>query len=112
MNTPPSLLDVLRATADFVPQGEPAGNLTLAEGRFEGRAILGAFIENRIASGSIGTGLLLSVVFVTCSAVARDFTVNATASPGAAVDLSAERSSSVWCAGTYFGSHLCSRFVR
>lgn len=55
MNTPPSLLDALRATADFVPQGEPVGNLTLAEGRFEGRAILGAFIENRIASGSIGT---------------------------------------------------------
>lgn len=71
MNASPTLLDALRATVAFTPLGDPAGNLTLAEGRLEDRSLLGVFVENRIASGSIGTKEVARLVPALRSAGAR-----------------------------------------
>jgi hypothetical protein len=65
---PTPILDALRATLAFEPVGDPAGNLTLGRGTFEGRPVHVALVENRIASGSLGAtesqrlGALLRIV--------------------------------------------------
>jgi acetyl-CoA carboxylase beta subunit len=48
------VLDKLRAALAFEAMGEPAGNLTVGRGRFEGRAVRVAIVENRAASGALG----------------------------------------------------------
>jgi hypothetical protein len=49
------VLEALRATLALEPLGEPAGNLTIARGTFERRPVHVALVENRAASGSIGS---------------------------------------------------------
>ena len=49
------VLDRLREALAFERLGEPAGNLTVGRGRFEGRAVRVAIVENRVASGALGT---------------------------------------------------------
>jgi Carboxyl transferase domain len=52
---PASVLDALRAAIAFEALGERSGNVTVGRGRFEGRALRMGLVENRVASGSIGT---------------------------------------------------------
>jgi hypothetical protein len=52
---PPSpLRDALRSAIGFEPAGEPAGNVTVGRGALDGRSLHAAFVENRVASGSLG----------------------------------------------------------
>jgi Carboxyl transferase domain/Malonate decarboxylase gamma subunit (MdcE) len=51
---PPSLADALRKALSVQPVGSASGNLTVYRGSLDGHAVHVAFIENRIASGSIG----------------------------------------------------------
>jgi len=53
--TAPQLREALAEAIAFEPQGDPAGNLTLGRGRWEGGLLRVAFVDNRIASGSLGT---------------------------------------------------------
>jgi hypothetical protein len=55
VSTPAGLLDALRATIAFAPSGAPAGNLTVGLGALDGRAVRAALVENRTASGAIGS---------------------------------------------------------
>ncbi len=50
----PSLLDALRETTGFAPEGAATGNLTLGHGRLGELSFGMAIVENRIASGSVG----------------------------------------------------------
>lgn len=52
---PGALADALRSTVSFEQQGEPAGNVTVGRGHLDGTPVRVAFIENRSASGSLGT---------------------------------------------------------
>jgi len=49
------LLETLKAATGFEPVGEPAGNTTLGRGTFDGKPLHIALVENRMASGSIGS---------------------------------------------------------
>ena len=49
------ILEALRATLALEPIGEPSGNLTIARGTFERRPVHVALVENRVASGSLGS---------------------------------------------------------
>ena len=49
------LFEALRAALAFEPVGEPAGNVTLARGALGGKPVHVALVENRTASGSIGS---------------------------------------------------------
>jgi len=51
---PPSLAAIQAALA-FEPLGDAAGNVTIGTGRFDGAAVHLALVENRAASGSIGS---------------------------------------------------------
>jgi hypothetical protein len=51
---PYPLLDALKEAVGFEPLGEPAANVTVGRGRFDGRPVHVALVENRGASGSIG----------------------------------------------------------
>jgi Malonate decarboxylase gamma subunit (MdcE) len=51
----PPILDALRSTLAFEPVGQAAGNLTIGRGSFKGRPLHMALVENRIASGSLGS---------------------------------------------------------
>ena len=53
--TPTETLQLLKTTTGFKPLGEPVGNLTLGRGTLNGRTAHIAVIENKVASGSIGT---------------------------------------------------------
>jgi acetyl-CoA carboxylase beta subunit len=48
------LREALGAALALAPVGAPAGNVTVARGTLEGRAVHIALVENRTASGSIG----------------------------------------------------------
>lgn len=48
------LAEALRRSLDWSPAAERVGNLTLGRGTLDGTTVHGAFIENYIASGSIG----------------------------------------------------------
>jgi hypothetical protein len=50
----PSILDALREALNFIPVGDPAGNLTVGRGTGVSRAVEVALLENRQASGSVG----------------------------------------------------------
>lgn len=54
MNAFVALKDALLTTLAFEREGEPAGNVTVGHGGFEGAAIRVALVENRTASGAIG----------------------------------------------------------
>ena len=62
---PGDLREALAMTLALQPVGEPAGNVTIARGAFEGRSVHAALVENRTASGSIGAleGERLAAVF-------------------------------------------------
>lgn len=66
--TPAAVLDKLRDSLAFERMGDPAGNLTVGRGRFEGRPVRVAIVENRFASGALGAvecerlGALLRIV--------------------------------------------------
>jgi len=47
--------EAIRAAIAFQPIGERIGNLTLGKGTFDGKHVHAALVENRIASGSLGT---------------------------------------------------------
>lgn len=49
------LREALLATLGFEPQGEPAGNVSVGRGSLDGRAVCVAAVENRGASGAIGS---------------------------------------------------------
>ena len=49
------LLEALKATLAFEPLGAPAGNVTLGRGRHGGKPVHMALVENRVASGSLGS---------------------------------------------------------
>lgn len=49
------VLEALRAATSFKVIGTPAGNLTVARGLLDGRTVHLALVENRVASGSLGT---------------------------------------------------------
>ena len=49
------MLESLRAAVGFEAVGEPAGNLTVGRGTLDGKAVRVALVENRIASGAIGS---------------------------------------------------------
>ena len=51
----PSLRDALVADLAFAAAGEPAGNVTAGHGTLDGRRVHVALVENRVASGAIGT---------------------------------------------------------
>ena len=51
---PPQLRDALVGAVAFEPQGDAAGNLIAGRGRWNGQALRVAFVDNRIASGSLG----------------------------------------------------------
>ena len=53
--TPAAVLDQLREALAFERMGEPAGNLTVGRGRLEGKPVRVAIVENRAASGALGT---------------------------------------------------------
>jgi hypothetical protein len=55
MNAPPPILEALKAAVAFEAIGEPAGNATAGFGTLDGRPLHVALIENRAASGSIGS---------------------------------------------------------
>lgn len=66
---PPQLLaDAVREALGYEPQGAPAGNVTVGRGTLDGRNVRVALIENRLASGSLGSveaerlGALLRIV--------------------------------------------------
>ncbi|MEO7743024.1 MAG: carboxyl transferase domain-containing protein [Usitatibacter sp.] len=50
-----TLRDALVADLAFVASGEPAGNVTAGHGALDGRRVHVALVENRVASGAIGT---------------------------------------------------------
>jgi hypothetical protein len=50
----PSILGALRQALEFVPVGDPAGNLTVGRGTLAAQAVEVALLENRQASGSVG----------------------------------------------------------
>ena len=54
MNGPP-LREALASGLAFVPTGEPAGNATTGHGTLDGKRVHLALVENRVASGAIGT---------------------------------------------------------
>ena len=56
MNPPPAadLREALAQALRFEPVGATAGNVTVARGRLDGRAVHVALVESRSASGSIG----------------------------------------------------------
>lgn len=56
MSTPPAadLREALAQALRFEPVGATAGNVTVARGRLDGRAVHVALVESRSASGSIG----------------------------------------------------------
>ncbi|HUP28680.1 MAG TPA: carboxyl transferase domain-containing protein, partial [Usitatibacter sp.] len=64
----PLLVDAVRTALAYEPVAQPAGNVTLGRGELDGRPVRVALIENRFASGSIGSveaerlGALLKVV--------------------------------------------------
>jgi hypothetical protein len=47
--------DALRAAIAFEPLGEPAGNVTIGRGTLDAKTVHAALVENRVASGSLGT---------------------------------------------------------
>ena len=49
------LAEALRETLAFEALGERAGNLLIGRGTLDGRPVRAAFVENRAASGSLGT---------------------------------------------------------
>jgi len=49
------LLEALKAAIGFELVGEPAGNATLGRGSLDGKPVHVALVENRVASGSIGS---------------------------------------------------------
>lgn len=49
------ILAALKAALAFEPIGERAGNVTIGRGSLDGRAVHMALVENRAASGSIGS---------------------------------------------------------
>ena len=51
---PAPLGNALRAAIGFEAAGEPAGNVTVGRGALDGRGVHAAFVENRVASGSLG----------------------------------------------------------
>lgn len=51
----PALRDALVADLAFVPAGDPAGNVITGHGALDGRRVHVALVENRVASGAIGT---------------------------------------------------------
>ena len=54
-DTPPQLREALAQAIAFEPQGDPVGNLTLGRGSFQGGTLRAALVDNRVASGSLGT---------------------------------------------------------
>jgi malonate decarboxylase beta subunit len=54
-SAPPQLLDALAYAIGFEPGGEAAGNLTLGRGKVRDMAVRVAIVENKIASGSLGS---------------------------------------------------------
>ncbi len=54
MSAPANLRDALAQALAASPIGEPAGNVTLARGSLDGKAMHVAFVDNRTASGAIG----------------------------------------------------------
>jgi malonate decarboxylase beta subunit len=50
-----SLRDALVAALAFVPVGSPAGNVITGHGSLDGKRVHVALVENRVASGAIGT---------------------------------------------------------
>ena len=66
----PSLRDALATDLAFVPAGEAAGNVTAGHGTLDGRRVHVALIENRVASGAIGTaeGRKLGAMFSVAAA--------------------------------------------
>jgi len=48
------ILEPLRAATAFEATGDPAGNLAIGRGNFEGRPVHVALVENRGASGALG----------------------------------------------------------
>lgn len=56
MNAPatPRLREALAQALQLEPVGEPAGNVRIERGRFDGRTVHAALVENRVASGAIG----------------------------------------------------------
>jgi hypothetical protein len=67
VSTAPELRQAVLDAVGFAAEGAPAGNVTLGRGMLDGRKLRVALIENRVASGAIGTveaaklGALLSV---------------------------------------------------
>lgn len=55
MNAAQALRQALLDAVGFASQGEPAGNVTVGRGALDGRAVHVALVENRLASGAIGT---------------------------------------------------------
>ena len=51
----PGLRDALVADLAFAALGEPAGNVTTGHGTLDGKPVHVALVENRVASGAIGT---------------------------------------------------------
>lgn len=51
----PLLVDAIRGALAYEPQGESAGNVTVGRGTLDGRAVRVALVENRFASGSLGS---------------------------------------------------------
>lgn len=68
MSAPAPLLSAVTQALAFQPIGARAGNVTAGKGSLEGRPVYLALVENRIASGAIGTveakrlGALLQIV--------------------------------------------------
>ncbi len=54
MSAAPRLREALAAALALEGFDDSVGNVRVARGRFDGRPVLGAFIENRAASGAIG----------------------------------------------------------
>lgn len=55
MSTAGDLRQAVLDAVGFAAEGAPAGNVTLGRGTLDGRALHVALIENRLASGAIGT---------------------------------------------------------
>ncbi len=55
MNAPQPLREALLATLDFAPQGDPGGNASIGTGSLDGRMLRVGLVDNRSASGAIGT---------------------------------------------------------
>lgn len=54
-SAPPQLLEALSYAVSFEPSAESVGNLTIGNGKVRGTPVRVAVVENRIASGSLGT---------------------------------------------------------